>query len=57
MKKPELQEVESYLIDSKNYSANDAKDFAETFWNFYESKGWKVGKKPMVKWTAAIVTW
>jgi hypothetical protein len=29
----------------------------EKFWNFYESKGWKVGKTPMKNWKAAISTW
>jgi hypothetical protein len=30
---------------------------AERFWNFYESKGWKVGKSPMKDWKAAISNW
>jgi hypothetical protein len=30
---------------------------AEKFWNFYESKGWLVGKSPMKSWQAAMITW
>ena len=30
---------------------------AEQFFNFYESKGWVVGKSPMKDWKAAIRTW
>lgn len=29
----------------------------EQFFNFYESKGWKVGNQSMKNWQAAIVTW
>jgi hypothetical protein len=32
-------------------------EFAEKFWNFYESNGWKVGKNPMKNWKSAISTW
>lgn len=27
------------------------------FWDFYESKGWKVGNQPMKDWRAAVRTW
>ena len=27
------------------------------FWNFYESKGWRVGSHVMKSWTSACVTW
>ena len=30
---------------------------AVKFWNFYESKGWLVGKSPMRSWQAAMITW
>lgn len=29
----------------------------EQFFNFYESKGWMIGKNPMKNWKAAVVTW
>lgn len=30
---------------------------AEKFHSYYESNGWRVGKNPMKKWAAAMVTW
>ncbi len=27
---------------------------ADTFWNFYESKGWTVGKERMKSWHGAV---
>ena len=30
---------------------------ADKFVNFYESKGWKIGKNPMKSWKAAVRTW
>ena len=29
----------------------------ESFIDFYESKGWKVGNQPMKDWKAAVRTW
>lgn len=49
--KPSIEEVQDH-INAKNYSFD-----AESFWNFYESKGWKVGSNPMKSWQAACVTW
>jgi hypothetical protein len=57
MKKPEISEITNYLINEKNYDEFTAMGFADQFWNFYESKGWKVGKNPMVSWKASIRTW
>ena len=48
---PTLEEVRSY-IQEKGYSVD-----ADTWWNFYESKGWFVGKNKMKNWHAAIATW
>ena len=50
-KKPTIEEVSRY-IQEKGCSVD-----AEKFWNYYESKGWVVGKSPMKSWTAAIATW
>ena len=30
---------------------------AEEFWNFYESKGWRIGSHVMKSWQSACVTW
>lgn len=48
---PTLDEIRSYITE-KNYSVD-----AESFYNFYESKGWFVGKNKMTKWKAAIANW
>jgi Ribonuclease G/E len=32
-------------------------DLAERFWNYYESKGWMVGKVKMKNWKAAANNW
>ena len=29
----------------------------EAFWDFYQSKGWKVGNQPMKDWRAAVRNW
>ena len=49
--KPTIQEISEYCAE-KGYNID-----AESFWNFYESKGWVVGKSPMKNWKAACATW
>ena len=49
--KPTLEEVEAYCAERSNGIS------AQDFINFYESKGWKVGKTPMKDWKAAVRTW
>lgn len=49
--KPTLEEVEAYCTERSNGIS------AQDFINFYESKGWKVGKTPMKDWKAAVRTW
>ena len=49
--KPSIEEIQAYC-DERNNEID-----GEEFWNFYESKGWKIGKSPMKSWKSAIVTW
>tara|TARA_R110001583_G_scaffold130188_1_gene281977 strand:+ start:309 stop:929 length:621 start_codon:yes stop_codon:yes gene_type:complete len=49
--KPSILEVKNYCILRKNNIE------AESFINFYDSKGWMVGKNKMQDWKAAIRTW
>ena len=49
--KPTLEEVKKYCEDRKNNID------AESFIDFYESKGWKIGKENMRDWKACIRTW
>jgi len=48
---PSLDEISAY-ISEKGYSVD-----AERFFNFYESKGWMVGKTKMKKWKNAVANW
>ena len=48
---PKISEVESYCLERKNNIE------AESFINFYDSKGWMVGKNKMKDWRACIKTW
>lgn len=50
-KKPTIEEIEAY-VKEKNYSVN-----AKIFYNFYESKGWYIGKNKMKNWKSAVATW
>ena len=50
-KKPTIDEIKQY-ISEKKYSID-----AESFFNYYESNGWKVGKNPMKNWPAAVSNW
>ena len=45
--KPTIEEIKAY---------NNEID-AEAFWNFYESKGWLIGKNKMVSWHSAVANW
>jgi len=45
------------LIDYFTEKGSDRNE-AERFWNYYESKGWVVGKNsPMKNWKAAVANW
>lgn len=50
-KKPTYEQV-SYF-----FSAEGLPDEAENFYNFYESKDWKVGKTKMKNWKLAAQRW
>lgn len=48
---PTIEEIRAYILE-KGYSFD-----AERFFDFYESKGWFVGKNKMKDWKAAIRNW
>lgn len=50
-KKPTVEEIQIYCKERKN-NVN-----AEKFFNFYESKGWLIGKNKMKDWKACVRTW
>lgn len=49
--KPSVDEIAEY-IKEKQYGIN-----AQQFYDFYESKGWKVGNSGMKDWKAAVRNW
>ena len=50
-KKPTIEEIEKYCKERNNGID------AEYFYNWYESKGWYVGKNKMTDWKASVITW
>ena len=50
-KPPTIEEVKAYCQERNN------KVNAESFIDFYESKGWMVGKNKMKDWKACVRTW
>jgi hypothetical protein len=49
--KPTVEQVAAYCKERNNLVD------AQAFFDFYESKGWLVGKSPMKNWQAAVRTW
>ena len=49
--KPSLEEIRQYCINRGNQVD------PEQFFNFYESKGWMVGRSHMKDWRASVRTW
>ena len=49
--KPTIEEIAEYCKERNNGIK------AETFYDFYESKNWFIGKSKMVDWKACIRTW
>lgn len=49
--KPSIDEIKNYCLE-RNNQIN-----AEQFYDYYESKGWLIGKSKMKDWKAAIRTW
>lgn len=49
--KPSVVEIQTYVVEI------EAGIQAEAFFDYYETKGWIVGKSPMKDWKAAVRTW
>lgn len=49
--KPTVEEIRAYCEERGN------KVDAQRFFDFYESKGWLVGRSPMKDWKACVRTW
>jgi hypothetical protein len=53
--KPTIDEIKTFLNEQEYETDTDR--YANRFYNFYESKGWKVGKEKMKDWKAALRGW
>lgn len=51
LRKPTVEEIVAYCQERGNTVD------AQLFFDFYESKGWKVGRTPMKDWKATVRTW
>lgn len=51
---PEVSEVINYMNERGHYQSIDE---AEKFCDFYQSKGWLVGKTKMKDWKASVRQW
>lgn len=49
---PSIEDVRSFARDEGLSGFN-----ADAFWNFYESKGWKIGGEDMADWRSAARCW
>lgn len=49
--KPKLEDIRDFCLE-KNINID-----VDRFFNYYESKGWKVGVSPMKDWKAAVRNW
>ena len=57
--KPALAEIEDFIgfMPLNGVYSVDPRKEAESFFDFYESKGWIIGKSPMKNWQAAARNW
>jgi hypothetical protein len=52
---PLQSEVQAYIKEKKGWPEKFCQYYADRFWNFYQSNGWKVsGKAAMKDWKAAF---
>jgi len=56
MTKPSIEEITDYFFE-KLQDMELARNEADTFFNYYSSCGWYVGKKPMKAWRFAVLNW
>jgi hypothetical protein len=49
--------LEQVYYELRKLNVRNPQENAEKFWNFYESKGWMIGKNKMKNYKSAIKTW
>jgi len=50
-KKPTIEEIALYMEEK------GMNNVSERFYNFYEAKGWMIGKNSIKNWKACVITW
>jgi hypothetical protein len=50
-KKPTIEEIALYMEEK------GMNNVSERFYNFYEAKGWMIGKNSIKNWKACVSTW
>lgn len=50
-RKPSVEEIRAYCLERGNHID------AERFYDYYEARGWHIGKQGMKDWKAAVRTW
>ena len=54
---PALDDIINFAWEFHNLPHAEATDYAQQFFDFYESKGWMIGKNKMKDWKAAARRW
>lgn len=58
MKRPTTDEVRDFMVLNHGHLTTDILDAeSQKFYDFYQSKGWVVGKAPMKDWKASARRW
>lgn len=52
--RPSEEEVSEYIQTKMCWPKSFSEYYGSKFWNFYESKGWMIGKNSMKNWKAAF---
>ena len=51
---PSVEEIAAYMMEKGEPNPQDE---AQAFFDYFDSKGWVVGKAPMKRWRSAVGTW
>lgn len=51
---PSVEEIAAYMMEKGEQNPQDE---AQAFYDYFDSKGWVVGRAPMKRWRSAVGTW
>lgn len=55
--KPTISDIREYCVDKAKSEPLFAQINAPQFWNYYETRGWMIGKNKIKDWKACVRTW